>query len=60
MWYRAIRACPGIKELYLLAFEYLKEVMWLQELKGVYNFMVERELRIHASLEDIFDEILEV
>ena len=53
VFYRAIRACPWVKSLYLLAFEFLSEVLGERELKGIYDLMVEKELRIHTALEDI-------
>lgn len=34
----------------MLAFEYLSEGMEERELRGVYEMMVERELRIHVAL----------
>lgn len=58
VFYRALRACPWAKELYLLSFEYLPSVMDAQDLKGVYADLVERELRIHSSLE--LDELLKL
>ena len=50
VYYRAIRACPWAKTIYMLAFEYLSEVMEEGELRGIYEMMVERELRIHVPL----------
>ncbi|KAL8656884.1 MAG: hypothetical protein Q9226_002478 [Calogaya cf. arnoldii] len=50
VYYRAIRACPWAKAIYMLAFEYLSEVMEEGELRGIYETMVERELRIHVPL----------
>ncbi|KAL9010726.1 MAG: hypothetical protein Q9173_004368 [Seirophora scorigena] len=48
VFYRAVRACPWVKELFLLAFEYLGGVMGDRELRGLYTMMVERELRIRV------------
>ncbi|KAI4281780.1 MAG: hypothetical protein L6R38_003435 [Xanthoria sp. 2 TBL-2021] len=50
VYYRAIGACPWAKGIYMLAFEYLSEGMEERELRGVYEMMVERELRIHVAL----------
>ncbi|KAL8963487.1 MAG: hypothetical protein Q9193_000250 [Seirophora villosa] len=50
VFYRAVRACPWVKELFLLAFEYLGDVMGDRELRGVYTMMVERELRIRVAV----------
>ena len=58
IFYRSIRACPWTKELYLLPFEYLGKIMPVEELKGVYDTMVEKELRVHISLDDAFETIL--
>lgn len=57
VFYRAVRACPWVKGLYLLPFVHLREVVAVSELKGVYEMMVERELRIHVALEDVFEEL---
>ena len=51
VFYRALRACPWVKELYMSAFEHLRTVMAETELRGVYELMVEKELRIHVGLE---------
>ncbi|KAL8901900.1 MAG: hypothetical protein Q9192_000319 [Flavoplaca navasiana] len=53
VYYRAIRACPWAKGIWMLAFEYLTGVMEEAELRGVYEMMVEKELRIHVPLEGI-------
>ncbi|KAL8770927.1 MAG: hypothetical protein Q9209_003578 [Squamulea sp. 1 TL-2023] len=50
VYYRAVRACPWAKEIYMLGFEYLSEEMPEGELRGIYDMMVERELRIHLAL----------
>ena len=57
VFYRAIRACPWAKVLYVLQFVHLQRIMGTSELKGVYEMMVERELRIHVPLEEIFEEL---
>ena len=52
VFYRGMMACPWAKELYMLAFSYLRDVVPIEELRGVYEAMVERGLRIHVSLEE--------
>ena len=56
--YRSVRACPWVKDLYLLAFEHLRGVddgMNDLELKGLYDLMVERELRVHVDLDELLE-----
>ncbi|KAI4188503.1 MAG: hypothetical protein L6R41_002103 [Letrouitia leprolyta] len=50
LFYRAVRACPWSKEIYMLAFDYLANALPEKELRGVYEMMVEQELRIHVTL----------
>lgn len=58
VFYRSVRACPWAKELVLLAFREpgLRGNMDMQELKKVWNVLVEKELRIHVDLEEWFEE----
>ncbi|KAL8715541.1 MAG: hypothetical protein Q9220_000877 [cf. Caloplaca sp. 1 TL-2023] len=51
VYYRAMRACPWAKEIYMLAFSHLGEEMSEMELRGIYEIMVEKELRMHVPLE---------
>lgn len=51
VFYRGMKACPWAKEMYMMAFEYLRSVMGETELRGLYELMVEKELRIHLGLE---------
>ncbi|PGH31298.1 hypothetical protein GX50_05943 [[Emmonsia] crescens] len=62
VFYRAIRACPWAKELVLLAFRErgLRELMGQDELRKVWNVLVEKELRVHVDLEEWFEERGEV
>ncbi|KAL8724392.1 MAG: hypothetical protein Q9166_007972 [cf. Caloplaca sp. 2 TL-2023] len=48
--HRAMRACPWAKEIYMLAFDRLSGEMPEAELRGIYELMVEMELRIHVAL----------
>ncbi|KAL8930114.1 MAG: hypothetical protein Q9172_000199 [Xanthocarpia lactea] len=50
VYYRAMRACPWAKEIYMLGFDYLSGVMPEVELRAVYDMMVEKELRIRVTL----------
>lgn len=55
VFYRGMKACPWAKELYMIAFEYLGTVMGETELRGLYELLVEKELRIHLGIEELFD-----
>jgi len=54
-FYRGVGACPWAKELYLFAFEALRSQNGMAdaELRGVYESMVEKEIRIHVDLAEI-------
>ena len=56
--YRAIRACPWAKELYMLSFRHLSTAMPVEEIKDVYDTMVGKEIRLHISLDDTFEDIM--
>ncbi|TVY38834.1 Protein NRDE2-like protein [Lachnellula occidentalis] len=60
IWYRALRACPWAKELYITGFEKMGDLASFDELKGTWRVMGEKELRVHVDLEDNFDEIQEL
>ena len=51
-FYRAIRICPWAKELYSLPFRSLVESMDTEELRGCYQLMLEKELRVHIPLDE--------
>ncbi|KAL5355117.1 NRDE-2, necessary for RNA interference-domain-containing protein [Aspergillus floccosus] len=74
VFYRGMRACPWSKELIMLAFSHLRtdvvenchpassrlgDGMRFDELRRVYNVLVEKELRIHVDIEDQLDEVAE-
>lgn len=61
IWYRALRACPWAKELYILGFEIFGGSIELEfkELRGAWRVMGEKELRVHVDLEDEFEDIEE-
>ncbi|KAL8943211.1 MAG: hypothetical protein Q9216_001199 [Gyalolechia sp. 2 TL-2023] len=50
IFYRAVRACPWVKEIYMMAFDYFVGIMSEEELRGVYEMMTEKELRVHVAL----------
>ncbi|EEQ30351.1 hypothetical protein McanMca71_002158 [Microsporum canis] len=58
VFFRSIRACPWSKQLVLLAYgePRLKESMGFDELRKVFNVLVEKELRVHVDLEEWFEE----
>ena len=58
VFYRSTRACPWAKALYLLPFQYLSTTIPAEELKGVYDTMVEKGIRVHVSLDDTFENIM--
>jgi len=60
IWYRALRACPWAKELYIIGFEKLGDLVSFEELKRTWRVMGEKELRVHVDLEDNFEEIAEM
>lgn len=55
---RAVGACPWVKELYLLAFKQLSDdpARGRAELSGMYELIVDKELRVHTALEGSLDE----
>ena len=57
VFYRALRACPWVKQLYLMGFDELREGMSASELKGVYELMEDKELRIRTPLDDVFAQV---
>ena len=58
VFFRSIRACPWAKGLVLLAFSEaaLRDEMDTDELRRVWNVLVEKELRIHIDLEEWFED----
>ena len=57
VFWRAVRACPWAKNLYLLAFQYLRDPGGLSDndLRSIYELMGEKGLRIHVSFENVSD-----
>jgi len=60
IWYRALRACPWAKELYLIGFEKLSRIIDFTELRSTWKIMGEKGLRVHVDLEDQFEEVAEL
>lgn len=56
--YRGMRACPGVKQLMMEAFEMLRPMMEQEDLKSVYKVMDEKEVRVHVDLEEWMEEHL--
>jgi hypothetical protein len=56
VFYRAMRACPWAKKLFMMAFTELKHSLQFDELRAVYRVIQEKELRIHVDLEDRLEE----
>ncbi|KAH6681983.1 NRDE-2, necessary for RNA interference-domain-containing protein [Halenospora varia] len=59
IWHRALRACPWAKELYTVGFEQLNDLMSFAELKKTWRVMGEKDLRVHADLEERFEDLEE-
>ena len=56
IFYRGVKACPWVKEIYMLAFECMRDTeggLSEIELKGVYDLMGEKELRLHGDLDKL-------
>lgn len=56
IYHRAIRACPWVKELAMMAFADLRDVMSFEDLRGIYGVLREKELRLHADLDEKLEE----
>ena len=56
VWWRGVQACPWAKALWMMGFQELRDEMSTEELKGLYNMMVEKELRLHVDLIDLLED----
>ena len=56
IWWRAVQACPWVKELWMMGFREMRNEMNSEELKGLYEIMVEKDLRMHVDLIDLLDK----
>jgi len=55
VWWRGVRACPWVKALWMMAFDELRDVMTDKELRGVWEMMGEKDLRLHVDLEELIE-----
>ncbi|UKZ77338.1 hypothetical protein TrVFT333_005058 [Trichoderma virens FT-333] len=55
VFYRALRHCPGSKEVMMEAFLTLIRDMESDELKAVYNAMTSKGMRVHVDMEEFLD-----
>jgi hypothetical protein len=60
IWYRAIKACPWAKELYLIGFEKMCNMLPFVELKSIWRIMGEKDLRVHVDLQESFENMAEL
>jgi hypothetical protein len=49
-----------VKELYLIGFERMSNMLPFSELKSIWRIMGEKDLRVHVDLEDSFEDIGEL
>ncbi|KAL6866900.1 NRDE-2, necessary for RNA interference domain-containing protein [Trichoderma novae-zelandiae] len=56
VFYRALRHCPGSKEVMMEAFGTLIRDMESEELRAVYNTMTSKGMRVHVDLEEFLDK----
>ena len=55
VWWRGVQACPWAQNLWMMGFWELKNEMSDEELKGLYELMVEKELRVHVDLIELLE-----
>ena len=55
VWWRGVQACPWAKALWMMGFQELRDEMRDAELKGLYEMMVEKELRMHVDLIELLE-----
>ena len=53
VFFRGLRMLPWVKGFAMLAFTLLRGVMEGEELKWVWDFMNEKEMRLHVDLEEM-------
>lgn len=61
VFWRGLRACPWAKDLYMLAFEHLRgeRAMGEADLRGIYELLGKKELRVHVGSEEFFEGLHE-
>ncbi|KAI9313832.1 NRDE-2, necessary for RNA interference-domain-containing protein [Dichotomocladium elegans] len=52
LYYRAVRACPWSKELYLLGIQALSRSLTEKELHEIVSLMMEKEIRLRCPIDD--------
>ncbi|KAK0763007.1 hypothetical protein N5P37_003990 [Trichoderma harzianum] len=55
VFYRALRHCPGSKEVMMEAFLTLIRDMESEELRAVYNTMTSKGMRVHVDMEEFLE-----
>ncbi|KAI9892723.1 MAG: hypothetical protein M1814_001143 [Vezdaea aestivalis] len=55
VFFRALRAVPWAKRVYMLAFE-MGEVLDRREMEGVWRLMGDKQLRLRVDLEDVLED----
>ena len=56
VWWRGVQACPWAKALWIMGFQELRNEMSTEELRGFYEMMVEKELRLHVDLIKVLED----
>lgn len=56
VWWRGVHSCPWVKALWMMGFQELRDEMKGEELKELYEMMVEKELRLHVDLNELLDK----
>lgn len=56
VFYRALRQCPGSKDVMMESFRTLIRDMESEELRAVYNTMSSKGLRVHVDLEEFLEQ----
>ena len=56
VWWRGVQACPWAKALWLMGFQELRDEMPTEELRGLYEMMIEKELRLHVDLIAVLED----
>ncbi len=56
VFFRGLTCLPWVKRYMMLAFTHLRDFLSRDDLRRVYNVMMEKELRIHIDLQDAFED----
>jgi len=60
IWYRALKACPWAKELFINGFETVPAGRDFADLKATWKVMGEKGLRVHVDLEEKFEDMRDI